>query len=626
MKKICSFSICLLIALFSIAQITNDTNTVGLLYTEPEKVSDGLTLFAPNKSKNTYLIDNCGNVVRKWVFETPSSYASAYLLPTGAVVRILAQDQPENANGCIELRSWEDELLWRYCSNEENGFDFHSDLQYLPNGNFLVLSINILSAQEALEAGVNPDVLFNTYYSESLIELKPLRTDDALVVWEWQMVDHLVQDFDSTKLNFGNVKENFRKIDANLRSYFHFNSVEYNVDLDQIALSNFSDDEIYIIDHSTSTEEAASSTGGKYGFGGDLLFRWGNPNNYGIESKQHLFDQHNPQWIPDHHTRFGGQLSLFNNRYGELNGTPGKSAIFILDIDPDKDGVYPLAEDGTFLPEMPHHIWTGQFKNTNIFSNRESGINVLPNGHLQICEAVGGRFTEVDTSGNIIWAYQCPDEGYNTITSQGDRANADVYKIKKYEYDYIPQLSRSLCGQNIIENENELSNLCKIANEPKVSFTTNVTNAVVEFFVETTNTDSLLWNFGDGNTSIENNPTHQFKEVGMYNVCVMVYNCYSADTLCQQIAIDQFTSINNNAANSLVQVYPVPAATHLYIKTFSSYAFSKYSIYNLNGKFIDDAPMVKNQINIKHLNNGIYFLQLNNSLNNEVLVYKFVKE
>ena len=50
--------------------------------------------------------------------------------------------------------------------------------------------------------------------------------------------------------------------------------------LDQIVLSNHNLSEIWIIDHSTTTLEAASHSGGNSGKGGDLLYRWGNPQAY----------------------------------------------------------------------------------------------------------------------------------------------------------------------------------------------------------------------------------------------------------------------------------------------------------------------------------------------------------
>ena len=59
--------------------------------------------------------------------------------------------------------------------------------------------------------------------------------------------------------------------------------------------------EVWIIDHSTSTEEAASHVGGKHGKGGDLIYRWGNPYAYfaGLPSDQVFFGQHDARWIPE---------------------------------------------------------------------------------------------------------------------------------------------------------------------------------------------------------------------------------------------------------------------------------------------------------------------------------------
>ena len=58
----------------------------------------------------------------------------------------------------------------------------------------------------------------------------------------------------------------------------HCNGLDYNSALDQIALSCRGMNEVYIIDHSTTTEEAVGHTGGNAGKGGDILYRWGNPS------------------------------------------------------------------------------------------------------------------------------------------------------------------------------------------------------------------------------------------------------------------------------------------------------------------------------------------------------------
>src|SRR5204862_6845568 len=94
----------------------------------------------------------------------------------------------------------------------------------------------------------------------------------------------------------------------------HVNAVAYNPDLDQIVLSVHAFSEIWIIDHSTTTAEAASHTGGRSGKGGDLLYRWGNPRAYraGTVKDQRLFAQHNAHWIPKGYPG-AGHLLVFNN-------------------------------------------------------------------------------------------------------------------------------------------------------------------------------------------------------------------------------------------------------------------------------------------------------------------------
>ena len=111
------------------------------------------------------------------------------------------------------------------------------------------------------------------------------------IVWEWHLWDHLIQDYDPTKDNYGVVGDHPELIDVNYSlapfccpsgnaDWTHTNAVDYNEQLDQIMLSvrNFS--EIWVLDHSTTTAQAASHSGGRSGKGGDLLYRWGNPAAY----------------------------------------------------------------------------------------------------------------------------------------------------------------------------------------------------------------------------------------------------------------------------------------------------------------------------------------------------------
>ena len=153
--------------------------------------------------------------------------------------------------------------------------------------------------------------------------------DSANVVWEWHIKDHLVQDRGSQfTATYGEISDYPKLMDINCGSagsnggvggqangdWMHVNAIHYNESLDQIVLSSRHQDELYIIDHSTTTEEAASHSGGLYGMGGDFLYRWGSPENYqtGNNSNNVLASQHGVNWIPEGYPG-GGNLILFNN-------------------------------------------------------------------------------------------------------------------------------------------------------------------------------------------------------------------------------------------------------------------------------------------------------------------------
>ena len=144
------------------------------------------------------------------------------------------------------------------------------------------------------------------------------------IVWQWDVWDHLVQEHDTSKENYGNISESQGKIDINYasetggNSWMHMNAIDYNEELDQIIVSIPAYNEIWIIDHTTTTQQAATSSGGLSGKGGDLMYRWGNPNTYqkGDVVPQSLYFQHNVSWVDDFisvSNPYYGKISVFNN-------------------------------------------------------------------------------------------------------------------------------------------------------------------------------------------------------------------------------------------------------------------------------------------------------------------------
>src|SRR5581483_4080652 len=131
--------------------------------------------------------------------------------------------------------------------------------------------------------------------------------------------------------------------------WLHVNSVAYNADFDQVMLSVYEYNEVWVLDHGTSTAQAASHAGGRYGKGGDLLYRWGNPRTYraGTAKDQQLFGQHNAHWIAKG-LPGAGHLLVFNNGQRRIGGAYSTVDEVVLPV--DAKGNYEHARGKAFGP------------------------------------------------------------------------------------------------------------------------------------------------------------------------------------------------------------------------------------------------------------------------------------
>lgn len=442
----------------------NAQNTIGVL-SNSEKSFNGYTLFTAQTE--TYLINNCGEVINQWSSEYQSG-KSVYLLKNGNLLRAAKFDNSNinfgGVGGRIELFDWEGNLTWEYNYSTDQ-FRQHHDIFPLPNGNILMLAVTVVNKTNAIQLGRNPANLpEDELYNEQILELEPIGTNSANVVWEWNIIDHLIQDFDNSKDNFGVISENPQLIDINFlglsngnANWLHVNSIQYNAQLDQIILSTRHFNEIYIIDHSTTTLEASTHLGGIYGKGGDILYRWGNPITYkqGTNTDQKLYGQHYPHWIPQGFTD-EDKIILFNNGF---NRDTQFSEVNILNPPTDSPGFYSYNANTAFGPENPFYIYTNPVT-TDFYSPILSSAQRLQNGNTLICEGTSGHFFEIDSNNTIVWQYINPAGG-SGIMSQGDNpdfsANS-IFRVKKYAPEYAAFNGKDLTPGLPIEINPDLSN------------------------------------------------------------------------------------------------------------------------------------------------------------------------
>ena len=186
--------------------------------------------------------------------------------------------------------------------------------------------------------------------------------------------------------------------------WMHVNAVAYNPQLDQVMISVHEFSEVWIVDHSTSTEEAASHAGGKSGKGGDLLYRWGNPRSYrsGTNIDQRLFAQHCAHWIAEGLPGEGNML-VFNNGMNRPDGNYSSSDEIQLPV--NSDGSYNKEEYVAYEPF--EYKWRyGSPENTGFSSMLISGCQRLSNGNTFICSGNQGILFEVTPEGEIVWQFK----------------------------------------------------------------------------------------------------------------------------------------------------------------------------------------------------------------------------
>ncbi|MEJ2133585.1 MAG: aryl-sulfate sulfotransferase, partial [Gammaproteobacteria bacterium] len=133
---------------------------------------------------------------------------SLYLLDNGHLIR--GAREPEvpafwggGQGGRIQELTWDGEIVWDYLLASEEHL-LHHDFEVLPNGNVLAIAWEKRTPEEARRAGRKPDrTPEGGLWPDKIVELEPLPPNDARIVWEWHMWDHIVQNHDASLRGYG---------------------------------------------------------------------------------------------------------------------------------------------------------------------------------------------------------------------------------------------------------------------------------------------------------------------------------------------------------------------------------------------------------------------------------------
>ena len=373
----------------------------------------GFTLYAQDNSKVTYLLNLDNTTYKSWTHAESGCYSS-YLLEDGTLMRtanVMGSLNAGGATGMVQKIDWSGTVVWSFTYSSST-YQAHHDICPMPNGNVLMIAWEVKTAAQSVAAGLNHS---SSIWPDHIIEVKPSGTSGGTIVWQWHVWDHLIQDYSSSQSNYGVVANHPELLDINVGStsgdWMHFNGLTYNPELDQIVFSSHNLNELYVIDHSTTTAQAAGHTGEKYGKGGDFLYRWGCPSNYRASGTQVFNVVHAATWIPKGNPG-EGHILAFNNRANQPTS-------MVVEIAPPQDSsgfyTYPLAAG--YGPTSP--VWS--FTKTGFYSDHLGGVQRLPNGNTMVAQSTSGILFEVASLGNTVW---------------NDNIGGEIVRVLRYSHTY----------------------------------------------------------------------------------------------------------------------------------------------------------------------------------------------
>ncbi len=359
------------------------------------------TLYNVSGSNKAFLVDTNKNVYKTWTLAADKkTNFSSYLIPGDTLVRTVRYTGNLINNffisGEVQKIDWNNNVVWDFIYSTDSTV-LHHDIHPLPNGNILMIALDVKTASQGDLSGASNSIF---RWSDKIIEVHPTGPTTGNIVWEWRVWDHLCQDFDPAKNNYvSSISQNPQLININYNTssdFFHMNGIDYNAALDQIAFSSYRFSEIFVIDHSTTTTEAAGHSGGNSGHGGDIIYRWGNPAAYETIGPIDFNVVHNAHWLPSDDPYYPNYLVGFNNN----GGAGGHSCVDI--FSPPYDGYnYSKTQGQAYAPASYAWRYTASCQ-----SQVEGSAQQLPNGNSLVSLTTCSLIVEVDHNGTTLWSFQ----------------------------------------------------------------------------------------------------------------------------------------------------------------------------------------------------------------------------
>jgi len=174
---------------------------------------------------------------------------------------------------------------------------------------------------------------------------------------------------------------------------------------------------------------------------------------------------------------------------------------------------------------------------------------------------------DIDTLDNGLYGFM--DLSTNTPTSWawdfGD-GNSSADQNPTHTFTSAGTFNICLTATNDAGDNTSCQSLTVVLS-PQANFTATMGDGGAYTFTDqsTNAPTSWVWDFGDGNNSTDQNPTHNFTATGDFEVCLMVTNAAGSSNTCQTISVI-LNALDDPALEAALTIFPNPASELLQIK------------------------------------------------------------
>lgn len=148
-------------------------------------------------------------------------------------------------------------------------------------------------------------------------------------------------------------------------------------------------------------------------------------------------------------------------------------------------------------------------------------------------------------------------------------------------------------------------------NPAEANFNETITDNEVNFTNTSADYDSLLWNFGDNNSSIDDNPVHIYTTPGEYTVSLTVFKCGETDVKTKTITIDILQTKDYKVIDFLV--YPNPVNKSLTLNFGKPINKIQCKVTDVTGRLLlkeDHTNVSQTTLDFSDHPQGIYFIEI----------------